>query len=81
MSSRDHGAGMKAKRRIFAKNPMAWPLVGFAFFVWSAQFKSGPPLSNNTCLIRITRCFLAVEAGTVLLDKKNPRGGGVGRLF
>jgi hypothetical protein len=25
--------------------------------------------------------FLAVDPGTVLLDKKNPRGGGVGRLF
>jgi hypothetical protein len=65
-------AGMKAKRRIFAKNRMAWPLVGFAFFAWSTQFKSGPPLSNNKCLIRKARCFLAVDAGTVLLDKKTP---------
>jgi hypothetical protein len=25
--------------------------------------------------------FLAVDAGTVLLDKKNPRGGGDGGCF
>ena len=74
-------AGMKAKRRIFAKNRMVWPLVGFTFFVWSTQFKSGPPLSNNKCLIRKARCFLAVDARTVLLDEKNPHGGGVGGLF
>jgi hypothetical protein len=66
-------AGMKVRRRIFANNRMAWPLVGFAFLVWSTLSKPGPPLSNNhKCLVRKTRCFLAVDAGTVLLDKKTP---------
>jgi hypothetical protein len=66
-------AGMKVRRRIFANNRVAWPLVGFAFLVWSTLFKPGPPLSNNhKCLVRKTRCFLAVDAGTVLLDKKTP---------
>jgi len=66
-------AGMKVRRRIFANNRMAWPLVGFAFLVWSTLSKPGPPLSNNhKCLVRRMRCFLAVDAGTALLDKKTP---------
>ena len=65
-------AGMKV-RRIFANNRMAWPLVGFAFLVCSTLSKPGPPLSNNhECLVRRMRCFLAIDAGTALLDKKTP---------
>ena len=63
----------KVRRRIFANNGMAWPLVGFTFLVWSTLSKPGPSLSNNhKCLVRKPRCFLAVDAGTVLLDKKTP---------
>jgi hypothetical protein len=66
-------AGMKVRIRIFANNPMAWPLVGFVFLVWSSLSRSGPPLSNNhKCLVRKKRWFLAVDAGTFLLDKKTP---------
>ena len=66
-------AGIKVRRRIFANNRMAWALVGFAFLVWSTLSKPGPPLSNNhKCLVRKTRYFLVVDAGTVLLDKKTP---------
>ena len=66
-------AEMKFRRRIFANNRMVWPLVGFAFLVWSTLSKPGPPLSkNHKCLVRKMRCFLAVDAGTVLLDKKTP---------
>jgi hypothetical protein len=66
-------AGMKVRRRIFANNRMAWPVVGFAFLVWSTLSKPGPTLSkNHKCLVRKPKYFLAVDAGTVLLDKKNP---------
>jgi hypothetical protein len=66
-------AEMKVRRRVFANNRMAWPLVGFAFLVWSTLSKPGPPLSNNhKCLLRKPRYFLAVDAGAVLLDKKTP---------
>ena len=65
-------AGMKV-RRIFVNNRMAWPLVGFAFLVWSNLSKPGPPLGNDhKCLVRKTRCFLAADAGIILLDKKTP---------
>jgi hypothetical protein len=66
-------AEMKVRRRTFANNRMAWPLVGFASLVWSTLSKPDPPLSNNhKCLLRKPRYFLAVDAGTVLLDKKTP---------
>jgi len=66
-------AGMKVGRKISANNRMAWPLVRFAFLVWSTLSEPGPPLSNtNKCLVRKKRWFLAVDAGTVLLDKKTP---------
>jgi hypothetical protein len=51
---------------------MAWQLVGFAFLVWSTLSKPGTSLSNNNYLGRKRGFFLAVDAGTVFLDKKTP---------
>ena len=66
-------AWIKVRRRIFANDPMAWPLVGFAFLIWSTLSKPGPSLSNShRGMIRKKRRFLAVDARTVLLDKKTP---------
>lgn len=47
-----------------------------------ADLRFMQPLETDTeGEVRKRRCFSAVGGGAVLLDKKNPRGGGVGGLF